>query len=349
MNKTILLACCDFLILATLSLNYKSDVHKNSSPRQEIPYSDDFELKPEEEKDQDLLTTAIYERKIAILLEGQQESEYKLTQKKEELQDLSKQFSSLQKSYSTLLQKHKLNSGDRIHQIIDQARLQVTISMTEDDSLTPDFYTNTFYSCCFNFNGKNYLLADFKDLGLSWPELINDGHINRVSMIMAKANENPWSSQFNSAIQSLNQAPSLCIVEVSSKYEMTQLELANKADTLNKLDKLYAAKSNGRVIKIQQAAILPHKRNSIEISEERFLGQPDKLATGDLVITETGKLIGMIGKTSIDGNSLRHNVIQLSQIDLKNRTSIPLGKINQQGYFSDFVNKAKQVFTKIKP
>jgi hypothetical protein len=57
----------------------------------------------------------------------------------------------------------------------------------------------------------------------------------------------------------------------------------------------------------------------------------------------------MIGKTSIDGNSLRHNVIQLSQIDLKNRTSIPLGKINQQGYFSDFVNKAKQVFTKIKP
>lgn len=342
MNKTVLLACCDFLILATLAL---SSFKKN--PEQQNTVSDlepdsSFQLSETEEKQDDDLSFAIY-------LENLNSANEKLSKVNNELQNTKAELSKekllgLQKDSEINSLKLKLNGQNKsVHKTVLENLWQINVSMKEDDSFSPDLFNTSFFSCSFEIDDNTYIAADFEKLGFMWPELIEDGHISKLSLTMAKTGPNPWSTSSKGPVFSMVQDPSLCLLKVPKTHSTAPIKILSHAKLPNYLEKIYAAKSDGRVIKVKNISIVPSAPSWISIDEERFLGHPDKVEKGDMIITSDGQLVGLITKEIISGNKRRYLSHSFSMLDIRESVQIPLTKKNSDKYFNEFVTQTRHI------
>ena len=344
MNKTVLLACCDFLILATLSLNYNPKVSGSQVDSTELPVSNDFQVIDSEADDSEsLVISSFYEEKLSELKEQNVDFQKDLMAKESEFEKLNKDYLALQSKYQQLASKQQSNKS--LHGKISESRIEVTVNMKEDDSFSPDLFRLRHYTSAVFKDGRIYLIAHRKKLGLEWPELINDGDILEYKMILANPGVNPWSFINSSSINSLNELPEICVVKIPAKYQQQALPILDRKP-LSYLNDLYALKTDGRIIKIEQATNLPKDNSIIEISEKRFLGEPDGLALGDLISTSSGKILGMVTSSKVEGNTIRYKVSLLAEFDFNNVFRIPVTKSRAEKYFKSFVDAAKELYSK---
>lgn len=338
MNKTVLLACCDFLILATLALTS----FKNSPEVQaENPIQADNSFHVDDEEDAQVdLTESFYELKLKELNEQIASTQTQLQEKNKEL--VNQKLLAL--NTRSELQKLKLELSKRsksVYKSVLNNLWQVNISMTEDDSFSPDSFRTSFFSCAFTLNDNTYLLADFDNLGFNWAEIIADGNINSLKITLAKTGPNPWSALCKGPVFAMNQDPAICLIKLPSTRVYEPLRVLPYAKLPDYLEEVYAAKSDGRVIKVKNVSIVPNDPNWIIVDEERFLGHPDKVEKGDVLVTSDGALIGMISKEIRTGNKNRLMCLALSKLEVGEAEKVPLLKSKNDLYYKDFVNKVR--------
>lgn len=342
MNKTVLLACCDFLILATLSLNYNPQSDTPVAQDESLPVSNDFSIQENDiSTNQDLFVfNAIYEKKLSALQEEKSILNDELEHKDEDLANLKELHQSLQKKYQTLLSQQ--GNSEAIFDLVNSARLELTVNIKEDDSFNPDSLRLQTYTPAITHSGINYAVVHRDNLGFNWPELTNDGHISDYSLILSKKDSSPWSYRSTVDVEILNENTNICLIPLSSNITIKPLPVLQNSPG-KYLKNLYAFKSDGRLIQVVQATTLPGKVNEIELSEKRFLGQPDQLKIGNSIITESGLAVGMITNTIIDGNTIRHIATLFSAPDFSNISKIPVTKKKGDKYFSELVNEVLRV------
>ena len=340
MNKTVLLACCDFLILATLALtSFKKTPDKQTVS--ELEPDNSFQVIENEDTEEDL-SFAIYLEQLNSANEKLSELDKDLQNTKEELN--REKLKSLQKDSEISSLKLKLNGHNTsVHKTVLNNLWQINVSMKEDDSFSPDLFKTNFFTCSFEIGDQTYIAADFEKLGFLWPELIHDGNISKLNLTLAKTGPNPWSSVSKGPILSMTQDPSICLLKVPKSRTTKPIKILPHKKLPNYLDKMYAAKSDGRVIKIKNVSIMPTAPNWISVDEERFLGHPDKVEKGDIIITSDGLLAGLITKEVISGNKRRFLSHSFSMLDLKESEQIPLNKKNSEKYFSSFVSQTRHI------
>lgn len=345
MNKTVLLACCDFLILATLALTSFNKTPDMSNEGELVP-ENSFQIEDKEESSEELVE-AFYELQINKLNERLSVIQNELQAKDRELVNQKL----LAQNKDSELQKLKLELNKRSTSVFKSVLnnlWQVNVAMTEDDSFNPDTFRNSFFSCAFSMNKDTYLLADFNKLGFSWDEIIADGNINKLGVTLAKTGPNPWSSVCKGPVYSMNQDPALCLLKLPKNRVYDPLQILPYSKLPNYLEKVYAAKADGRVIKVKNLSIIPNDPNWIVIDEERFLGHPDKVEKGDILVSNDGFVIGLVSRENQSGNKRRLSAFILSRLDFNESTEIPLTKKSQDLYFNDFVNRVKQIYRKLK-
>ena len=343
MNKTVLLACCDFLILATLSLSYVPKSITTEIPPKELPVSTEFHLdEATESEDQLLMLSTLYEQRLKELSAETNSTHEKLADKKAAFNDLNEEYLKLKSKYEVLLNKQneapRPASGE-----IAKSRIEIVVNMKEEDSFNPDSMRARHYTALARVNDQAHIIAHAKNLGLYWPELLEDGHISELRVIIAKPGDNAWSYRATTDIKSLREVPGICLIPLASTVKSTALPLLTE-NPEEHLKRLKVLKADGRIIQVQQATSLPSDSEVIEISEKRFLGQPDNIATGDLVLTNNGQILGMVTATKIEGNTRRHITHILAKIDTTNYAKIPLLKKKEDKYFVDFVEAVKKTF-----
>ena len=346
MNKTVLLACCDFLILATLALSSFKKA-PDSSPESSLSPDNSFQVFEEENEDNELAT--------AIFLEKINEAHEELYQTKEELNETkielnNEKLLNRQKDneISSLKLKIKGQSKSVYKAVLDNL-WQVNVTMKEDDSFSPDFFNTSFFSCSFEVHDTTFIAADFKSLGFLWPELIKDGNISKLSLTLAKTGPNPWSTHSKGPVYSMSQDPSLCLIKVPKGKTNRPISILPYKQLPNYFEKMYAAKSDGRIIKIKNVSILPTSPQWISIDEERFLGHPDKVQKGDLILTSDGMLVGLITKEMAAGNKTRLLAHSFSKLDISESIKIPITKANSDIYFKDFVSQTRHISKSLLP
>lgn len=340
MNKTVLLACCDFLILATLALtSFKQDPILSSE--ESLKPENSFHVEESEDSQEDLVES-FYEVQLNKLNEQLSTTQEELQKKERELVNQKL----LAQNKDSELQKLKLELNRRntsVYKSVLNNLWQVNVSMKEDDSFNPDIFRTSFFSCAFSLEDKTYLLTEFNNLGFNWDELIADGNINDLSITLAKTGPNPWSSICKGPIYSMNQDPAICLITLPKSRVYEPLQILPYSKLPNYLEKIYAAKSDGRVIKVKNVSIIPNDPDWITIDEERFLGHPDKVERGDVLVTNDGFLIGLVSHEAKTGNKSRLTAFALSKLDVSESAKIPLSKSKQERYYTDFVNKVRTI------
>ena len=341
MNKTVLLACCDFLILATLAL---SSFKKAPLPEAESSFEADnsFQVSENEEVDDKRITEMYYQQKLNELEKESEELRAELLETNKELLS-EKETSARKDSKIHSLTKQLAATKNTVFKKVLNNLWQVNVSMKEDDSFRPDSFQTSFFSCSFKLEDSTYLLADFQNLGFQWTELLNDGNISRLSITLAKTGPNPWSSLCKNPILSLSQVPGLCLIKVPKSRVYSPMDTVNEKNMPNYLDKVYASKADGRIIKVANVSVLPNSPSWIVIDEERFLGHPDKVEKGDVLVTGNGLIIGLVSKEKRSGNKSRLYSHLISSLDLSEHREIPLKKNNSDVYFKDFVEAARSI------
>ncbi|MCH2207515.1 MAG: hypothetical protein MK132_16785 [Lentisphaerales bacterium] len=342
MNKTVLLACCDFLVLATLSLNYNPQTQDSLSPNEILQQSNEFTITDEDvDRSQELFAlSAIYEKQLASAQQEKTRLNEEIKLQKGNFAELSSDYQSLREKYKILLQK-KMNLPTAIHDRVNSSRLEVSVSIKEDDSFNPDLFRMQTFTSAASIRGKSYAVIHRKNLGFTWDELVNDGHISDYSLTISQRGKNPWSFRNTASIQILNELSQICLIPLSSELQFKAMPLL-KGSVGKHLKSLYALKSDGRLIKVSHATTLPTKSNDIELSEKRFLGQPDSLEAGNVILTESGLIVGLITNCKIEGNTVRHSVSLLSSINPSNHLAVPVSKKQDEKYFSDLVRAVLQ-------
>ena len=141
MNKTVLLACCDFLILATLSLNYNPKVSNSQNEPIYLPISNDFQLiEPEDDKSELLLISNLYESQLKQLKEESNTFQKKLITKENDFEKLNEDYLRLQSRYQQLITNQQ--SDKSLYSNVTDSLIGVTVNMKEDDSFSPDLFRN---------------------------------------------------------------------------------------------------------------------------------------------------------------------------------------------------------------
>lgn len=338
MNKTILLACCDFLILATLALTSFKTAAPLESQSEMLP-ENTFQLNTEEEAQEDLVES-FYALKVEEINKKLNSVEADLEKTEEEL--TAQKLISQNKEIEIQRLKSIINKKSKsVYKSVLNNLWQVNVSMKEDDSFSPDSFQTDFFSCAFTLNDKTYLLAEFNKLGFNWAELIADGNISNLKIIIAKTGPNPWSTASNGPIYSLNQAPAACLIEIPKSRVYSPLDILPYPKLPDYLDKIYAAKSDGRIIKVKNLAVIPNRPDWIVLDEERFLGHPDKVEKGDILVTSDGSLVGIVSREERSGNKKRLMCFALSQADFSESQKIPIQKQPGSLHYKDFVDKAR--------
>ena len=256
MNKTVLLACCDFLILATLALTSFKKTPENQTNSELEPDSSFQVLENEDNKDD--LSFSIYLEQLNSANEKLNELNKDLQSTREELN--REKVTNLQKDSEISSLKLKLNGQNTsVYKTVLENLWQINVSMKEDDSFSPDLFKTNFFSCSFEINDQTYIAADFEKLGFLWPELIHDGNISKLNLTLAKTGPNPWSSISKGPILSMSQDPSVCLLKVPKSRASKPIKILPHNQLPNYLEKMYAAKSDGRVIKIKNVIYLLQK------------------------------------------------------------------------------------------
>ncbi len=107
---------------------------------------------------------------------------------------------------------------------------------------------------------------------------------------------------------------------------------------------LYAAKTDGRLIKIANASILPDSPQWLDINEERYLSHPDKVETGDMIVTAKGKAVGLITREYHNSNRTRLRAHIFDYLSFEDCFKIPVSKSNKEIYYSKFVSSVKEIY-----
>lgn len=345
MNKTVLLACCDFLILATLSM-----LHFNKTPEkieaQVLESSNEFIVTNESISEEETFT-AFQELKIRKLQEELQNSQHKSKEQNDQNKALQTQNS---KNLDQLKQlTNTLNTPKiSIYKLIADCRWQVNLTMKEDDSISPDSFSSRFFTCAVKKGEKVYIPVEFNKLGLNWDELINDGHIDTLAVTVGRTGNNPWSSYIKSNIFAMHQDPSCCFIELPNGRATSAISILKSKNIHKHLNKLFAAKADGRLIKINNAAVLPDSPGWLDISEERFLSHPDKVEKGDLIVTDSGLAVGLITQEVSSNNRTRLRALIMDNFSFDEIYPIPLQKKKNESYYTDFVSSVREVHKNIK-
>lgn len=344
MNKTILLACCDFLILATLAL-----IPLKSRPVEQsdntIAESSEFHVEGELlETD---MTEVLSNIQIHALKEELEQTNNELTQKDELNKQQSEKLASRDEQIAKLNSELKRYSRP-VYQTVQQNRWQINVAMKEDDSFNPDLFKTDFFTCAIEINGKVFLAAEFNRLGFSWSEIINDGNIAILNINIARTGENPWSTVCSQPLLSMNQDPGLCLIPAPAERIYDPLKVIHHKKLTASLENLYAAKCDGRLIKIKNASIIPNQPDWLTINEERFLGHPDKVEKGDVIVTSQGAVVGIITRARRSGNQNLLKCFILSKLDLSAKEEIPITRKTTSPYYNEFVSKSRIIAQRIK-
>lgn len=344
MNKTILLACCDFLILATLALiPLKSrPVEKSDNS---IAESSEFHVDGESlETD---MTEVLSNIQVQALKEELEQTNKELAQKDELNKHQSEKLASKDKQIASLNSELKRYSRP-VYQTVQQNRWQINVAMKEDDSFNPDLFKTDFFTCAIEINSRVFLAAEFNRLGFSWSEIINDGNIAILNINIARTGENPWSTVCSQPLISMNQDPGLCLIPAPANRVYDPLKVIPYKQLPMNLENLYAAKCDGRLIKIKNASIIPNQPEWLTINEERFLGHPDKVEKGDVIVTSQGTVVGIITQAQRTGNENRLKCFILSKLDLSAKIDIPITKKTTSPYYNEFVSQSRLIAQRIK-
>ena len=344
MNKTILLACCDFLILATLAM-MQFNKSPESTTTESLEISSDFALGSDEATSETSTSEAIFlELKIQKLQSALIQKAREQGRQEIKLQSVITANNNLMSQ----IQKLKLGTQTSIHQAVAKARWQINISMREDDAVSPDNFSRRLFTCVLKIGEKFYLPADFNKLGLNWDELINDGHIDTLTVTVGRTGVNPWSSYVKAGFFSMHQDPSCCFIEILPSRVKSAIGIVKRQDIHKDLNRLFAAKSDGRLIKINNAAILPDSPQWLDINEERFLGHPDKVEKGDLIVTESGLAVGIVTAARSTANRQRLKAFIMDYFTFADFAKIPLEKKKTENYYVDFVQSVRDIQQRIK-